>query len=116
MKTASGEVVAAAVAPEMVRKVKSEPPPAPVASSPSQSPALPVIATQVAVACGIHELPFHIRTLPAVPAAKSEEVEKAVGAAEAPVRFPIIVLGAWAASWVRASVPEIVERVEVAAA
>jgi hypothetical protein len=52
--------------------------------------------------------------LPAVPAANSEEVEMAVGAAAPAVRLASTVLAACVASWVSARVPEMVERVDVA--
>ncbi len=57
-----------------------------------------------------------MRTLPAVPAAKSDEVEIAVGDALAPVRFASTVFAAWFANCVRAKEPLMVESVEVAAA
>ena len=51
---------------------------------------------------------------PLVPIPKNVEVAIAVGAAVPPVAFPTTVFAAWVASCESASVPEMVERVEVA--
>jgi hypothetical protein len=67
----------------------------------------------VEVATPVHAPPENARTCPLVPA-KSEVVEMAVGAAEAPVWFASTVFAAMFAICVSASVPEIVPSVEVA--
>ena len=68
---------------------------------------------KVVVATPVHVPPTRARICPFVPA-KSEEVAMAVGAAAPPVRLASTVFAACVASWVSASVPLIVESVEVA--
>ena len=79
-------------------------------------PSVPEIVANVEVAVHVGTPFTSARTNPLVPVPYKVDVEIAVGAAELPVPFAITVPAAWFASWVSASVPEIVESVEVAAA
>jgi hypothetical protein len=74
---------------------------------------IPVPPVKVVVATPLHTPLLKVSTCPGV-AENSEVVEMAVGAADPAVRLASTVLAPWVASWVRARVPEMVERLEVA--